>query len=323
MYSEGTPQPMYEEDVQQKKLKPILLQNRPLYAKMIMFLVAMFAFCLGGSLVAIGVYIQLDRGFISEIIGSVVALAAAYLCIVAGFLIAFVGLLGAYGAHKLNKACLIAFLVIMLVLTLVTFVGSLLAVIFRATVIQTAKDTMSYSLTIHYGKTRLITESWDAIQTHLRCCAVDSNGWQLYIGSQWDLMVNADARNLGSRIPQWSPLYKFVPESCCLSLIDPRTLWPSGKVRNKEQCQYFPYGPPNKLSGAFNDAVNYKGCFQAGAEVMGFYSNFLGYIGFSLFIIMIIGIISSLALIVTINKDMKMVRKQAGKDYRMPGGGGY
>ncbi|KAM3183646.1 hypothetical protein ACTXT7_009931 [Hymenolepis weldensis] len=91
------------------------------------------------------------------------------------------------------------------------------------------------------------------MQSQLRCCAVDDNGWTAYRGSWWDLSVNAYFYNVST-----SSFYKRVPESCCLTLIDPLTGYPTGEFKSIEQCQSWQYGPPRFSTGAHNDAVYYR-----------------------------------------------------------------
>ncbi len=55
-----------------------------------------------------------------------------------------------------------------------------------------------------------------------------------------------------------SLFYKRVPVSCCLTLVDPLTGWPTGTYRNIEQCQNWEYGPPRFTDGPHNDAIYYR-----------------------------------------------------------------
>nr|CDS28778.1 tetraspanin 74f [Hymenolepis microstoma] len=147
---------------------------------------------------------------------------------------------------------------------------------------------MNKTLFRDYGKNGLITDAWNFIQSQLRCCAVDDNGWTAYRSSWWDLSVNAYFYNVSSFLSDTSSFYKRVPESCCLTLIDPLTGHPTGKFKSIEQCQGWQYGPPRFFAGAHNDAVYYrvnsvnekrflfKGCFSAIKSYLKRYSTPVG-----------------------------------------------
>lgn len=59
-----------------------------------------------------------------------------------------------------------------------------------------------------------------------------------------------------------SPYYKNVPESCCATLIDGLTGWPTETYRDLDRCQNWQYGPPTRANGPHNDAVYYSVIFK-------------------------------------------------------------
>ncbi|VDL60633.1 unnamed protein product [Hymenolepis diminuta] len=139
---------------------------------------------------------------------------------------------------------------------------------------------MNNTLFRDYGKKGLITDAWNYMQSQLRCCAVDDNGWTAYRGSWWDLSVNAYFYNVSLLLSGTSLFYKRVPESCCLTLIDPLTGYPTGEFKSIEQCQSWQYGPPRFSAGAHNDAVYYRGCFSAIKSYLSRYSVPIGSLTF-------------------------------------------
>lgn len=118
-----------------------------------------------------------------------------------------------------------------------------------------AKKVMNYTLTHNYGRQRLVTDSWNYTQKKLRCCGVDDMSWEVYDNSYWDRFTNANEADRNKKIPKTSPFYRFVPISCCWTLIDPRTTWPTDTYRDVGRCQHWQFGPPNHKTGAFNDAL--------------------------------------------------------------------
>lgn len=56
------------------------------------------------------------------------------------------------------------------------------------------------SLRNHYGRYGIITDAWDLVQRHLRCCGVDNIGWGVYNGSWWDMIVNSDLYETNTKL---------------------------------------------------------------------------------------------------------------------------
>lgn len=59
---------------------------------------------------------------------------------------------------------------------------------------------MNSSLTKQYGKMGIITDSWNYVQSQLRCCAVEDSGWMLYRLSWWSNSVNSDVYDITSEL---------------------------------------------------------------------------------------------------------------------------
>lgn len=55
-----------------------------------------------------------------------------------------------------------------------------------------------------------------------------------------------------------NPFYQSAPVSCCWTLVDPQTGWPSPTYKNLHQCQHYEFGPPNLPEGGHNDAIYYR-----------------------------------------------------------------
>ncbi|KAL5961099.1 hypothetical protein TSMEX_011139 [Taenia solium] len=66
---------------------------------------------------------------------------------------------------------------------------------------HTVMSEMNKTLYREYGKRGFITDSWNFVQSYLRCCAVEDNGWSAYHGSWWDLSVNAYFYSVDSQLP--------------------------------------------------------------------------------------------------------------------------
>lgn len=180
---------------------------------------------------------------------------------------------------------------------------------------------MNKTLYHEYGKRGFITDSWDFVQSFLRCCAVEDNGWGAYNGSWWDLSVNAYFYSVDSRLPgiwqlvkpilekETSLFYKRVPKSCCLTLVDPLTGWPTDQYQNVLQCQNWQYGPPRFTNGAHNDALYYRGCFSSIKSYLDKYGKPIGVSTFIASLVLIPPLVCSVLLLINFKETPKHRKK--------------
>lgn len=251
--------------------------------------------CLLGALViALGIFLVVERiHFVPYVYGTQLMAASCYLIISAGVILFLISFIGCFGSLYENRVLLLIYAIILSVVFILGMLGSVLAIVYWAWVMDMVRYYMTESLLSVYGYemendyNNLVTRSWDEVQEKFQCCAVSDNGWALYRQSFWF-----------KDLPGMEEVDKpFVPASCCK-----RTT--GGVYVNRITCQYYADGPPG-LSGLLlpgvtvgppNDAIYYKGCFSAGREVFKQIVTYFIAIGFVMAGLVVIGIVFALYL---------------------------
>ncbi|KER31204.1 hypothetical protein T265_02524 [Opisthorchis viverrini] len=82
------------------------------------------------------------------------------------------------------------------------------------------------------------------------------------------LPVIAETVHHSSCVSVASPFYLSVPQSCCYTLLDALTGYPTDTYRDQTRCQNWQYGPPLYTDGPHNDALYYRGCFPVLIDYM-------------------------------------------------------
>lgn len=253
----------------------------------------------GLVLLAVGIWMAVDRNFLTTIIGIDLYAAAVFLILIGGGLIFIFSFIGCCGAISESICMLAVFFVILCVISATLFIGGFCAIAFRAQIGDKIQKTMSETLVQYYGvefqneKNRLVTDAWDKTQERLQCCAVSTNGWSLYKQSQW-------FKRFGSLDDQ--PLkYEeesrpYVPISCCVK----DRFW---RYINQEVCQKWRIGPPGSpVDGAINRALYYNGCYDAGLSYLVDNAVILIGLGIAVALLLIFGIILSGFLIIKLRR---------------------
>ncbi|VDO05989.1 unnamed protein product [Rodentolepis nana] len=218
---------------------------------------------IGFAVFTMSVLISLNKANTPEILGNYLFNVGSYVSLFCSTFLLLLPVWGSIALKRYSVLMLILYIIGITILILITFCGGVALLAFPAPLGTAVRTEMNRTLFRDYGKKGFITDAWDFMQSQLRCCAVDDNGWTAYRSSWWDLSVNAYFYNVSSLLSDTSSFYKRVPESCCLTLIDPLTGHPTGQFKSIEQCQGWQYGPPRFFVGAHNDAVYYRGCFSA------------------------------------------------------------
>jgi len=129
-----------------------------------------------------------------------------YSLIIVGILVFIVSLVGFCGTLCGLRRLLIAYIVLILLLTLIQITGSALITAYKSETDNRVKDVLRYTIREEYGvledKTSAVTLIWDVIMTKQRCCGVES-----YKDFQNSHLIT-----------------RIVPEACCKLHIDERTL---------------------------------------------------------------------------------------------------
>jgi len=244
----------------------------------------------GCLLLGIGIWLAVDRNFLTTIIGNNLYAAAVFIILAGGVVLFFISFFGCCGAINESFVMLAAFFITLCIVAFFLLVGGILAIIFQAQIGDKIRNSMSTTLTNYYGfgfdsdYNRAVTDAWDRAQERLQCCAVSTNGWYLYRQSQWFTYFGAqDSRSLTyeeSNRP-------YVPLSCCVK----DRLW---RYINQQVCQLWRIGPPGSpADGAINRALYYEGCFDAGYAYLKSNSVILIGLGIAIGLMLIVGIIVS------------------------------
>ncbi|CDS39918.1 tetraspanin [Echinococcus multilocularis] len=212
----------------------------------------------GVLILSLSIFTSLNKSNTPEILGNHLFSGGVYSALFCSIFLIVLPILGSIALKRYSRLMLILYVIGIATLIIVTFCAGTSLIVFPAPLQAAVKLEMNKTLYHKYGKRGFITDSWDFVQSFLRCCAVEDNGWGAYNGSWWDLSVNAYFYSVDSQLPETSLFYKRVPKSCCLTLVDPLTGWPTDQYQNVLQCQNWQYGPPRFTNGAHNDALYYR-----------------------------------------------------------------
>ncbi|CAH8553290.1 unnamed protein product [Heterobilharzia americana] len=248
----------------------------------------------GVALISLGVVCIIDHGNMSEVVGSSLYTSGVYMLIFLGLIILMIALCGYIAADKENTCLIVSYIFVLCLLALLLLIAGTIVLSFQSSLGESARKVMMDTLKNHYGRHGIITDAWDLVQSKLRCCGVDNNGWNVYNGSWWDLIVNLDLYETNTKLPESSLFYLFVPDSCCAKKLDGLTGWPTGVYRDKKRCQTWQYGPPNRSHGPHNDAIYYAGCFDNLKSYINNYARAMGALALCVFIVLICALICAI-----------------------------
>lgn len=244
-----------------------------------------FAIVCALSLMGVGIFIAVDRNFLQELLGTEMYSSAAYLLIILGLALCVFGFLGCCGARRENKCLVITYMIGLIVLFLLLLITAIVAIVFRETMGVRMKNGMRRSLINYYGvsQSQVITDAWDVAQWRLDCCAVENQGWSMYNSSKWIYEVNTGLQPI-------MPGYQYVPQSCCVRdyfhhFVDVYT------------CTKTRLGPPGTQTGAKNDFLHYRGCYEAGYEFLATHAAVILGLGLCIGVSLLIGIIFAFCLL--------------------------
>ncbi|KER29313.1 hypothetical protein T265_04055 [Opisthorchis viverrini] len=231
----------------------------------------------GVALIALGTFGIIDSANESELTGSALYTSGLYMLIFFGLIILFLAVGGNVAAEKENRCLLVTYCVVICITIFFLFISGTMVLAFKDSLGQGAKQLMVSSLRNQYGRYKIITDAWNATQSRLRCCGVEDLGWQVYNDSWWDVFVNTDIYERNTKLSRSSPFYKFVPASCCVTVIDGITGWSTNRYLDLHRCMTWQYGPPSFPSGPHNDAIYYAGCFNRLRDYVNQYGKAMGY----------------------------------------------
>jgi hypothetical protein len=271
------------------------------FLKYFLFTYNLVIFLCGLVLLAIGIWLGVDRNFMTTIIGNNLYAAAVFLILAGGGMIFIISFFGCCGVIRESICLLFAFFVVLCIISACLIIGGICALAFRGQIGNKIKDTMSSTLTDYYGVNfqseynRAVTDAWDKAQERLKCCAVSSNGWYLYRQSKWFQQFGAyTGRTLTF---EEDPTRPYVPLSCCVKDV----FW---RYINQQVCQIWRLGPPGApVDGAINRAVYYDGCYDAGVQYLNANSVVLVGLGLAIGIFLILGIVISAMILLSLRRQ--------------------
>ncbi|CAL8080184.1 unnamed protein product [Calicophoron daubneyi] len=285
--------------------KPLL--NR--HTTLVLLFVNAILFLFSIAIITLGVYIIIDQTNMSELFGTSLYTTGVYMLLFFGLVTSIAAIFGCLAATKENIFVLMIHACILCITILFLFISSILVLVFKDSLGASAKESMTSSLKNQYGRQKIVTNAWNMTQSKLRCCGVDDLGWNVYEDSWWDIFVNMDIYEKNSKLQKTSPFYKFVPESCCATIIDGITGWPSNTFRDLTRCQAWQFGPPSHRSGAHNDAIYYSGCFNSLKEYINFHAKAIGSLGLVTTVILVVALVLSVMILISLKRKQDHAKR--------------
>jgi len=231
------------------------------YIKYFMFFFCMFIFLSGLALLGVGIWLAIDRAFMTYIIGSYSYIIAIYFILIGGGFLFFLSILGCCATSSENRCLTWTFFITLIILFLIIFIGGIMAIALRVQLGDSVKKSMQDTLQNYYGVdfqhdfNRFVTDAWDKTQERLYCCGVVSEGWSVYRSSKW-FTLNGPVEELNGYISSHVMQKPFVPQSCCVK----DRYW---RYIDLDVCQKWRFGPPGApVDGAINRALYYQGCYD-------------------------------------------------------------
>lgn len=270
------------------------------YLKVFLLVINVVFFLCGAIVMGIGVWAVADKIYIADIIGNSLFASAAYLMVVTGVILILISFLGCLGAISGKRILVIIYLILLIIVFVLLMATAITAAVFQDDIEANMQQRMEETITKQYGfdstyqeDNERITKSWDKAQSSLECCAVTDEGWFVYQRSNWFYQQTNQNQGYYFNPNPSMQTQKFVPESCCVYSTN------IGSYLNLINCQSFNFGPPRYQdpTAARNDALHYKGCYNAAREFIQDQSTMMLGIGFSFCVFLISGIVISIMFI--------------------------
>lgn len=266
--------------------------------KIFMTITNVLLFIIGGVTLGIGIWLAVDKIFISHIIGTDLFNAGAFLMIICGVVLLLVALFGCFSTVKMKRMLVMIYFIAVLI-TFVLLIGAgIMAAVFQGEIKTTMLDSMKLTLRNHYGKddseSQSVTRSWDTTQTLLRCCAVEDRGYRLYRES-WFYMRQIELGVVRGELA-------YVPQTCCV--FSERY----NSYLNVKSCQTASHmAPGSDIDTGNNPNMYYTGCYQAAVEFVKGNAEILIGMGFGFACILLCGMVFSVLLYRRITYDFRPV----------------
>ncbi|XP_061420457.1 tetraspanin-4-like isoform X1 [Lethenteron reissneri] len=152
-------------------------------------------FWLGGcGILGVGIWLSVTQGNFATLSPAFPLLTAANLLIAGGTIMMIVGFLGCLGAIKENRALLLTFFILLLIIFTLQLIGGILFIVYEDVIDSYAQKDLIHGLKLYGQQGNVgLTNAWNIVQTDFHCCGV---------GNYTD----------------WFDVFKKkqVPDSCCL-----------------------------------------------------------------------------------------------------------
>jgi hypothetical protein len=147
----------------------------------IAFILVQIAFlALGGVLIGVGAWLEIQEQTIVEVVDQQVFLVGPYLLIAAGCFIVVIALIGMFGAFcdsKINRFLLILYIILVLLVFAAELVGGILSFVYREQVQSFVTEGIGATFERYNGTNTAdvaITLAWDTVQSNLGCCGISN-----------------------------------------------------------------------------------------------------------------------------------------------------
>ncbi|KAI8781097.1 CD151 antigen [Biomphalaria glabrata] len=270
----------------------------------------------GIALLAVGIWTAVSKLYVSNVIGDTLFSAASYLLIAVGFVVICISIVGLLAVLKENKRWLKIYFGLLIFGFLILIVAAILAIVFKGEVESVMVNSMRKSLIESYGSDKVITDSWDKLQTELECCAISRKSLGPYVLFNFPYKDGLNPKNDNEIESQDSwPIYKrtefygrqlkigdgdrkYVPPSCCV--VDKKTK----DYKSLKHCQFFSTGPPSNFESTFtNDYLLYQGCYDKAKELVLGQSDIIVALGFVFAFLMVAGMVVTFFLLRSLNDE--------------------
>jgi len=235
------------------------------FVKYALFLANCIILICGISVFAVGVWTLADRAFMERLLGSDLYVTSASILIATGVIVTLISFLGCFGAIKEIKCMLLTFFIILFMIFIIMLVGGILGYVFRNEVEKEMHKEMLTSIP-KYGDETAVTDAWDSVQDHFKCCGVSMDFTESYA--------------IWRKNNKYFKSEKQVPDSCCKKK-DPDSI---------RVCQQ------DARSQAYN-----QDCYLQMKDYVKDHALILGGIGIGISCVLIVGMMLSCALFLMIN----------------------
>lgn len=260
-------------------------------------------FVIAGVMLGVGIWLVIDKIFISDIIGTDLFNTAAFLAIITGAVLLLVSFWGCFSTVQMKRLFIMVYFVALLVIFIILMGAGIMAAVFQGEIESTMQHSMRTTLVKYYGgqgaDADKVTRSWDMTQTLLRCCAVGERDYRLYRESWFYKNQIEQGVYPGQR--------EYVPKTCCAYVENIQ------QYQNLETCQKAQHmAPGSDIDIGSNSALYYSGCYTAAVKFVKGNAEVLIGMGFGFSVLMIFGMILAILLFRRITYDFTPV----ARDYR-------